>query len=202
MVTKVRVVVALSGLVMILAGCGDGGVSGFTGGTSSKDKQPIPPAVNAAAGVGVAHAATPDASPSMEGPAATSKAPETMDVDDVDSESPIRSQSMQYRADRMRDPFLSLIGDSEGFGELVDLSVVTLVGVVLGEKPFAVVENAEGISYVLHEGDRVKNGRVVEIREEGIKCSQTVLGYTTTVQLKLEEQKKVGTTGKGGKNVG
>jgi hypothetical protein len=53
------------------------------------------------------------------------------------------------------------------------------------------VEDPEKVSYVLRVGDPVRNGRVVGIRPEALVCSQTVLGYTTTVQLKLEERKDV-----------
>jgi len=193
-VTKVRFAFALLGLLTFLAGCGDDGVSGFTGGSNSKDKQPIPSAVSA----GVAQAATPEdgagnGTPAVEGPVASSKAPEVEDTGDSDQ--PIRENSMKYRADRMRDPFISLIGGDDIYGEIVDLSVVKLVGVVHGEAAFAVVEDAEGTAYVLRKGDRVKNGRVVDVRETSVVCSQTILGYTTTVRLKLEE-------GKEGKNVG
>jgi Tfp pilus assembly protein PilP len=70
--------------------------------------------------------------------------------------------------------------------------VVKLVGVVLsGDQPFAIVEDADGIAYVLRKGDRVKNGRVVRITTDALVCSQTLLGYTTTVQLELEHGKDV-----------
>jgi hypothetical protein len=187
-VTKASIAVALAGLVAFGTGCGGDDVSGFTGGTSSKDKKPIPPAVAA----GAAHAAetAEGAAPAVEGPAVAQKEQETVE----DQEGPIRENSMRYRANRMRDPFVSLIG-GEDRSDLVDLSVVDLVGVVTGSDAFCVLEDSEGTSYVLHKGDRVKHGRVVEIRDTSIVCSQTILGYTTTVQLKLEE-------GKDGKNVG
>jgi hypothetical protein len=60
-----------------------------------------------------------------------------------------------------------------------------------GDKPFCVVEDAEGRTYILHAGDPVKNGRVVAVKPTALVCSQTILGYTTTVQLKLEERKDV-----------
>jgi len=109
-----------------------------------------------------------------------------------DPKEPLRTTSEEYRAGRERDPFASLIGDEKTRSDLVDLGVVRLVAVVTsGERPFCVVEDPEGVSYVLHVGDPVRNGRVVGIRPEALVCSQTILGYTTTVQLKLEERKGV-----------
>ena len=71
--------------------------------------------------------------------------------------------------------------------DIVDLSVVKLVGIVQGPDPFCIVEDAEGIAYVLRKGDRVRNGRVVSISATSLVASQTLLGFTTTVQLSLEE---------------
>ena len=58
-----------------------------------------------------------------------------------------------------------------------------------GGDPGWVVEDAEGTSYVLRKGDRIKNGRVVGIRENAMVASQSILGYTTTVQLELADRK-------------
>jgi len=178
-------------------------VTGFAGGTSSKDKQPIPPVVDAGAAAQApdqaqaptpveasANPGAPSAAPAtgLQGPAAVSKAEP---VDKAHQAGPIRTNTNQYRAGGNRDPFASLIGTDER-SDLVDLSVVELVGVVTsGDRPFAIVEDADGVSYVLRKGDRVKNGRVVRVTSEALVCSQTMLGYTTTVQLKLEHGKDV-----------
>lgn len=177
--------VAFALAVFAVQGCGGGdAVNKFAGGSSSKDKTPI---TTAAATTSAQPAAeTPPAG--MEQPAVAGKQMETAIADDPNS--PIRENSMEYRASgSTRDPFLSLVG-GEGRSELIDLSVVTLVAVVGGEDPFGVVEDAEGSSYVLRQGDRVKNGRVVSIKPNALVASQTILGYTTTVQLKLVEERK------------
>ena len=89
----------------------------------------------------------------------------------------LRAAQVVYRATNQRDPFVSLVSADAQAGDLVDLSVVELVAVVMGEKaPFCVVEDAEGTSYILRKGDRIKNGRVVGIREEKMTASQTILG--------------------------
>lgn len=177
-----------------LSACGKDDIAQtFTGGSSSKDKQPIPSTVNAGAAPAPAQAAA--ATPAAAAPAAAAKAgmsepqPATKmkEVELVDGQ-PIRENSQKYRSARVRDPFRSLITDDEVRTDLVDLGIVTLVGIVQGDVPFAIVEDADGIAYVLRKGDRVRNGRVVSIKEDMIVASQTLLGYTTTVQLKLEEE--------------
>jgi hypothetical protein len=176
--------VALATALFVTQGCGSGGdaMNKFTGGSSSKDKAPI-----AAAATG-AQPAQPTPPVGVEKPAIAEKQMETAMADDPNA--PIRETAMEYRASgSTRDPFLSLVG-GENRSELIDLSVVTLVAVVGGEDPFGVVEDAEGSSYVLRQGDRVKNGRVVSIKPNALVASQTILGYTTTVQLKLVEERK------------
>jgi hypothetical protein len=172
-----------------LSACGgDEAVNGFAGGTSSKDKAPIPPTVQASAGPAMeaGEAAAPQLADTLglEGPAVAGKAGEAK------ADAPMRSNENKYQSGRNRDPFASLIG-GDNRSDLVDLSVVKLVGVVLGDQPFAIVEDADGIAYVLRKGDRVKNGRVVRITTDALVCSQTLLGYTTTVQLQLEHGKDV-----------
>jgi hypothetical protein len=55
---------------------------------------------------------------------------------------------------------------------------------------FAVVEDAEGMCYILREGDPVKNGKVLRIGANSVTASQTILGYTTQVQLELIDERK------------
>lgn len=175
--------------VLLLGGCGGGedAVANFAGGTNSKDKQPIPSAIEASALPGAPIEIPPPAG--IQDPAVVAKTAE--EESPRKSTEPIRVHSNEYRASASRDPFASLIG-SDQRSDLVDLSVVKLVGVVTsGDRPFAIVEDSEGVSYVLRKGDRVKNGRVVRVTDEGLVCSQTMLGYTTTVQLKLEHGKGV-----------
>lgn len=171
----------VAGLALVISGCG-GGVSEFSGGSNSKDKTSIPSAV-ASASTSEALAVVPQVQAAV-----AVKVKEEISAKD---EKDLRKERNMYRATRNRDPFRSLIG-SDHRTDVVDLSVVELVGVMMsGDRPFAVVEDADGNSFVLRKGDRVKNGRVVRIKADALVCSQTVLGYTTTVQLKLENGKDV-----------
>lgn len=191
MVTRSRrgaiVPVVLGVALLALAGCGkDDLAATFTGGTNSKEKQPIPSTVQPSeATPAQAQAAGTVTASVVSDPVAASKMEQTKLVDGQ----PIREQAQKYRATNVRDPFRSLIQDGDDRSNLVDLSVVSLVGIVQGDVPFCIVEDAEGISYVLRKGDRVKNGRVVSIKEDMVVASQTLLGYTTTVHLKLEEER-------------
>lgn len=189
--TSRAALVAVAGSIL-LVGCDAGPLRNLAGGTSSKDKQPIPPAVNAAAAQpqGSVPASAPGANLAVQGPAVAGGVTDATPAIGQDPEEPLRTQSEQYHAGRERDPFVSLLGRERSRSDLVDLGVCRLVAIVTsGERPFCVVEDPEGISSVLHVGDPVRNGRVVTIKPEAIVCSQTVLGYTTTVQLKLEERK-------------
>jgi hypothetical protein len=182
------------GAVLAFAGCSGDAVSQFTGGTNSKDKTEIPPAVSASATEQPQPQVPSAPDPArVEGPAVATKGAQPLNEETTKTGVPLREQAMLYRASKSRDPFRSLVSsEDENWSDVVDLSVVTLVGVVTsGEVPFCVVEDVEGISYVLRKDDRVKNGRVVRITEDALVASQTILGYTTTVQLKLEERKDV-----------
>jgi hypothetical protein len=182
-----------------LTGCGDGvedTIQGLSGGTNSENKQEIPSQVQARSGP----AAQPGETVSAPGtaPAALSEpVATTKGVISVAQASPseeqkkrLREEQIVYRAQGVRDPFISLVSAGESQSGLVDLSVVELVAVVMGEKePFCVLEDAEGTSYVLRKGDRIKNGRVIGIRSNAMVASQSILGYTTTVQLELADRK-------------
>jgi hypothetical protein len=176
---------------MLVAGCDSGPLRNFAGGTNSKDKTPIPPAVNAASAPAPGSGAVSAAAPVIQGPVAADKAA-LPHIALPPPDQALRESSDEYRAGRERDPFLSLLSGHESKTGLVDPSIVRLVGIVQsGERPFCVVEDPEGISYILYVGDPVRNGRVVAIKADTVVCSQTVLGYTNTVQLKLAERKGV-----------
>jgi hypothetical protein len=104
----------------------------------------------------------------------------------------VRESIIAYKAQGWRDPFVSLVsGDGSRNTAKIDLSLMTLVAIVLGEgQVFAVVEDAEGNCYILREGDSVKNGKVLRIGANSVTASQTILGYTTQVQLELIDERK------------
>jgi hypothetical protein len=111
----------------------------------------------------------------------------------LDRNHALRESIVAYKAQGWRDPFVSLVsGDASRNTGKIDLSLMKLVAIVLGdEQVFCVVEDAQGISYILREGDPVKNGKVLRIGATSVTASQTILGYTTQVQLELIERKDV-----------
>jgi hypothetical protein len=101
----------------------------------------------------------------------------------------LRENLYYYDAFNRRDPFRSLVDGAFNRSDkmdLVNLSAVHLVGVVRGEVDrFALLEDANGYSYILRVGDRVHNGTVVSIGEEELVARVTNFGQTTTVRLHL-----------------
>lgn len=195
-----RMLVAVATLLLgwALTGCKDGveeTIQGLSGGANSGDKSEIPSQLQVRSetvptgDVLSADGATP--APLTE-PVAASKGTITVPAQQAGrgEQKRLRENQIVYRAEGARDPFISLVSSAESQSGLVDLSVVQLVAVVMGEnEPFCVVEDAEGSSYVLRKGDRIKNGRVIGIRTNALVASQSILGYTTTVQLELADRK-------------
>jgi Tfp pilus assembly protein PilP len=101
----------------------------------------------------------------------------------------LRENLYYYDAFNRRDPFRSLVDGAFSRSDkmdLVNLSAVHLVGVVRGEVDrFALLEDANGYSYILRVGDRVHNGTVVSIGEDELVARVTNFGQTTTVRLHL-----------------
>ncbi len=193
-------------------------IRGFTGGTKSNDKKgAVPAAVNASAstpaaaapadpasaGVAANAPAVPPGAPAaslpsaLADPAVASKADSAAvfgDQDPVEGKTTLRENYATYKAQGWRDPFVSLVSNEKTSrdSQKVDLSVVKLVAIVNGQDDkFCVVEDAEGTSYILRAGDPVRNGRLLRIGTTSVTASQTILGYTTQVQLELFERKDV-----------
>jgi hypothetical protein len=101
-----------------------------------------------------------------------------------------------YESLGRRDPFVSLIGDDLGEGEM-DISgpnSISVVGILWGEKDkFALVETADGMSAILRVGDRFRNTSVTAIRADSVVLYVTQYGIGRTLTLRLTE-------GKGSKN--
>ncbi len=199
-----RFLAVLAVAAFAVAGCDRGpdeALSGFSGGTSSKNKKQIPSMVKSSTNPSPEDPAESPA-PQVVGGSATTKQPMSGGgsegaeasggglVSEQSEAESLREYAQAYRATRTRDPFRSLISSDQDRTQIVDLSVVTLVGVVWAHpKPFCIVEDTEGISYILRKGDRVKNGRIVAVHRDKLVASQTILGYTTTVQLNLDKGK-------------
>jgi hypothetical protein len=103
----------------------------------------------------------------------------------------IRREKYFYSSFARRDPFASLISgrfSASGGGDLLDIGELTLVGVVWGEADkFAVVQDQRDRVHVLREGDRVVNGKVIEVDEWSLTVQHYFFGETANVTIYLEQ---------------
>jgi hypothetical protein len=100
-----------------------------------------------------------------------------------------------YRSHGRRDPFRPLLckdEEEERQSDRLYLDGARLVGILWGGRVLALLEDNEGVSFCLEKGDRVHNGRLVEIRPDAVVFNQYRYGGTETVTLELEKKKKAG----------
>lgn len=92
-----------------------------------------------------------------------------------------------------RDPFVSLVGDDyleEHQEDTTNLSDFTVRGILWGEKDrFALVEDAEGASFILREGDRLGRFSVTRIEPGAVLVYSAEYGVGRTERLLLKELK-------------
>ena len=121
------------------------------------------------------------------GPAAPAPAP---------AEQVTGSPGYSYNADGRRDPFVSLVGTGSNPaqggthaaglpGLLID--EVLVKGVIRGRSGYlAIVQSPDSRTYIVREGDRLLDGTVKTITQEGVMFSQDV-----TEPLALVKQREV-----------
>ena len=109
--------------------------------------------------------------------------------EDDSTDTIIRTKNYYYRAYNRRDPFRCLIrGDlKEVSGDLVDINNVKLVGVLSGDmQKYAMLEDKNGIGYILKAGDPIRNGSIVSVSEKSLIARISMYGQTSRITLKLE----------------
>lgn len=78
-----------------------------------------------------------------------------------------------------------------GNPDVVDVNSAKLVGIMWGASDrFALLEDGYGNGFILHAGDRVRNGRIEAINETSVVASITLYGITSRVILRLEPQRE------------
>ncbi len=96
-----------------------------------------------------------------------------------------------YNSGGRIDPFEALIEDakkSAGYDRIPDVDGLRLVGVLLDKRTSrALFEDANGYSYILQTGDRVKNGFVLSITEDRVVFQIRQYGWNRQVALELED---------------
>ncbi len=95
-----------------------------------------------------------------------------------------------------RDPFKTLFGKgasgkgSISIDKIPNVETLSLVGVLKSAagKSAALLEDIDGIGYILKPGDKVKNGYVAQITDDGIYFQINEYGWTRTLAKTLEEE--------------
>lgn len=105
---------------------------------------------------------------------------------------------IKYKGASGRDPFKTLIDNEKKSNGRVDLNKIPnietlhLVGVIeakqKGGKDAALMEDLDGIGYILKTGDRVRNGYVAQIDEQAIYFQINEYGWSRTVVKEMEKE--------------
>ncbi len=104
---------------------------------------------------------------------------------------------IKYNTGSMRDPFATLIDieKSNGGGievnRIPNIEVLSLVGIINApnRKGAALMEDHEGIGYILKPGDRVRNGYVAQVDKKAVYFHINEYGWTRTVSKYIDEDK-------------
>lgn len=92
-----------------------------------------------------------------------------------------------------RDPFVSLVGEDyleEHPDDKTQLTDFSVRGILWGENDrFALVEDAQGASFILHEGDRLGRFSVSRIEPDAVLVYSAEYGVGRTERLLLKELK-------------
>jgi hypothetical protein len=96
-----------------------------------------------------------------------------------------------YSSFARRDPFASLVsGEFAATNEddLLDIGELTLVGVVWGrDDRFGVVQDSRKRVRVLRVGDRVVNGKVIEVTQASLTVQHYFFGETANVTIHMSQ---------------
>ena len=96
-----------------------------------------------------------------------------------------------YSSFGRRDPFASLLAGkfaSTGEGDLLDVGEMTLVGVVWGDDDkFGMLQDSRGRAHVLRVGDRVVNGKVIEITRDSLTVQHSFFGETANITIHMSQ---------------
>ena len=91
-----------------------------------------------------------------------------------------------YSSGGRRDPFETLFKGKE-----LNVENVKLVGTIWGPKGrFALLKEPAGTVYVVGIGDRIADGRVIDITSSSVTFQITKFGVTSKITLILEEQEE------------
>jgi len=101
---------------------------------------------------------------------------------------------IKYSSSGLRDPFKTMIDEEvTGRGSFVsnrlpNIETLYLVGILKSGfgKSAALLEDIDGIGYILKPGDRIQNGYVSSIADEAVQFQINEYGWTRTVTRKMQ----------------
>lgn len=95
-----------------------------------------------------------------------------------------------YYSDREKpDPFRPLILESKEREKKINVDLAKLVGVIWGKNGYLALLKEGNLGYVLKEGDKVIDGRVLKISEESIMFLLSRFGEQNRVTLQLKKER-------------
>jgi Tfp pilus assembly protein PilP len=106
---------------------------------------------------------------------------------------------IKYKPESARDPFENLIGASikarqsssgRGLDKIPNAEAMRLVGILksVQGKSAALLEDLDGIGYILRPGDRVQKGYLAQITNNSVFFQVNEYGWTRTIKKELEEE--------------
>ena len=88
-----------------------------------------------------------------------------------------------------RDPFKPLVEVQKAQDTLLDITKAKLIGIIRDSVGYvALIEDKDGNGFILRRGDRIKRGRVVDIRSNMAVFAISDFGFTRRVVLTLEKE--------------
>ncbi len=139
-------------------------------------------------GLALGASAVPAAPPAADG---AGTAPAVTEPQPAQDELLFSRERYFYSSFARRDPFASLLAGkfaSTGEGDLLDVGELSLVGVVWGENDkFAVVQDKRNNVHTMRVGDRVVNGKVIEITRTTLTVQHYFFGETANVTIHISE---------------
>jgi len=178
----ILIVLLLLIFVLSYSGCKGGNPFNFMIGkmTKSVDKNKVSPGQKTSGGIEQA-SSTPKISQGTEMTKTTSE---------IDSskilESALGIERFRYSSGGRRDPFETLFKGKE-----LNVENVKLIGTIWGPKGrFALLKEAGGTGYVVGIGDKIADGRVVDITSSSVTFQIRKFGVSSKVTLVLEEKEE------------
>ncbi|MEA1912805.1 MAG: hypothetical protein U9N06_03090 [candidate division WOR-3 bacterium] len=88
------------------------------------------------------------------------------------------------------DPFRSLLAGKEEKEKEVNVDLAKLVGIIWGKNGYLALLKEGNRGYVLREGDRVIDGRVLKITEDTITFLLSRFGLQNEITMQLKKQER------------